>query len=200
MKKIIIVLLILAVLGTTGYFIFNAAGCKQKEKIAALEDRINELQAEYVPIRFKILNRENGNIRAALKFYDADGKVINRTTKILEGRELSVDFYVIPVKDKYLAFPVKIFTDKIATDNGESLTELYDKEGFPQIFFSKNLDKKLMGGLELIFTKIKEDNYSADDKYFGNMVHDIPQLKAYKIGEIYRIVCRTKGGIEVIQE
>lgn len=200
MKKLITILLLLTAGSTAGYYVLNMAGCRQKEKIAALEERIDMLQTEYVPLRFKILSRENEAIKVALKFYDGDGKVISRTTKILKGRELSVDFYVVPIKSRYLAFPVKIFTDQMAPDNGESLTEYYDKEGFPQIFFSEKLNKKLTGGLEIIFKKITEDDFDADDKYFGNMVHDIPELKAYKTGEIYRIVSRTKGGIEVIRE
>lgn len=200
MKKILLFTGLIIVLGGTAYFMFNAAGCKQKQKIAELEERIEHLQSEYVPIRFKVLDRDNNNIRVAVKFYDGDGNVIERTTKILEGNELSIDFYVVPISGRYLAFPFKIFTDKTPPDEGEQLTKYYDADGFPEIYESKNLNKKLRGGLEVIFRRIKNDDFDADDKYFGNMVHDITDLKSYKTGSVYRIVCRTKGGIEVIED
>lgn len=200
MKKTIIIILTSIAVSILFYFIFNTVGCKQKEKIAVLEEQVEFLKSEYVPIRFKVLDRKNDNLNVAVKFYDADGKVIKRINKNLIGDELSFDFYVIPIKERYIAFPYKIFSDKIAPDDGEILTKYYDNDGFPQTFHSKKMNKKLKGGLKAIFEKIKNDDFSTDDKYFGNMVHDISELKEYKTGHIYRIVCRVKGGIEVIEE
>ncbi len=198
-KKIIITILSVttALIGLTVY----TTGCKQEQKIAELETKIDLLKAEYTPMRFKILDRKNNNIKVAIKFYNAQGKSINRMTKILPGNELSFDFYVIPIGTRHLFFPLKIFTDKIPPAKGTQLTNFYDKSDFPAIYeTAAPMDKKLYKGLKSIFQHIKDDDFDADDQYFGSMVHDITKLKKYKTNTVYRIVCRSKGGMEVIED
>ncbi len=201
MKKFLITLIILAIIAAGAYFIFNHLTKKQETKILKFEEKINRLKSESIPLRFKILEKENGNIKVVIKFYDADGNIIkDRIEKTLKGNELSFDFNVFPVKDKYIAFPCKIYTDEIAPENGELLMSYYDVEGFPQVFHYKGMDEELKKGLSLIFEKVKNDDINPDDKYFGNMVHDLPDFKQYNTNQTYKIVTRMKGGIEVIEE
>ncbi len=199
-KKLILTILATTTIVITILLIFNTFTCKQREQIAILEKKVKFLKTENIPIRFKILDKEDGKIRVAIKFYDADGNDIERIEKTLEGDELSFDFLVFPVKNKYIAFPYKIYTDKIAPVEGENLTKYYDEKNFPKIFYFKGIDNELMTGLSLVFEKIKTNDISSDDKYFGNMVHDISKLKSYKINTIYKIITHIKGGIEVVEE
>ena len=199
-KKLIFIILSAMLIIIAGIFIFNTITCKQREKIALLENKIELLKTENIPIRFKILEKEDGKIKVAVKFYDTDGNDIKRIEKTLKGNELSFDFLVFSVKDKHIAFPNKIYTDEIAPDKGENITIFYDKDNFPQVFYFKGIDEDLKAGLSFIFEKIKTNDISPDDKYFGNMVHDVSELKSYQAGKIYKIITHTKGGIEVIEE
>ncbi len=201
-RKLIIIsssgLLILLV----GFLLLSGITCNQTEKITQLEQKISLLKEENIPVKFKILNKKDGKISVAVKFFDSQEKSepINRLVETFEGNELSFDFLIISVKDKKLIFTYKIYTDKIAPINGKNITDLYDKNGFPQIFYHKGIDKEFKEILSAVFTKIKTGNYDADDKYFGSMVHDVAGFKQYKEGRIYKIITRTKGGIEVLED
>jgi hypothetical protein len=185
--------------GILSFALFSSS-CSQKEKIKILEEKIARLKEENVPLRFKILSRDNDLIKVAVKFYDTQGNVIDRSEKQIKGSELSFDFYVLPVNGRYLAFPYKIFSDKIAPADGESLIGNYDREGFPQIYYFKGIDPKLKESLAFVFEKVKTGDFKPDDKYFGNMVHDVKEFQSYETDQIYKIVTHTKGGIEVVED
>ena len=186
----------------SAFLLLNGITCKQAEKIALLEKKIALLKEEIVPLRFKILSKEDGKISFAVKFFDSGEKPkdINRLVQTIEGNELSFDFIVIPVNDKHLFFPNKIYSDKIAPENGIDIKSFYDKDGFPQIFYFKEIDNEFREMLTEIFENVKDGNLSEDDNYFGNMVHDIANFNEYKPDRIYKIVCHTKGGIEVVED
>lgn len=201
MKKILITLIILTIIAAGVYYVFNYLNKKQEAKIAKLGEKIGLLKSENIPLRFKILEKKDGYIKVAIKFYDADGKLIkDRIEKKLKGKELSFDFHVFPIKDKYISFPCKIYTDEIAPEDGEMLISYYDIESFPQVFFFEGIDEELKIGLSSVFEKIKTGDFNPDDEYFGNMVHDLPDFRAYNTDQTYKIVTRIKGGIEVIEE
>ena len=184
------------------FFILNGITCNQAEKIAVLEKKIEILKDETTPLRFKILSKEDGKISFAVKFFDSEEKPkdINRLVQTIEGEELSFDFIVIQVNGKHLFFPNKVYSDKIAPENGIDLKSFYNKDGFPQIFYFKAIDQEFREILTQIFEDIKSDNLQEDDNYFGNMVHDIANFNEYKPDRIYKIVCHTKGGIEVVED
>ncbi len=179
---------------------FFSTSCNRKEKIKILEEKIATLKIENVPLRFKILSRDNDKIKVAIKFYDMQDNVIERFEKQLEGSELSFDFYVLNINGRYLAFPSKIFSDKTAPAMGESLFANYDRKGFPEIYNFKGIDLKLKESLSFVFEKVKTGDFKPDDKYFGNMVHDVKEFQSYKTDQIYKIVTHTKGGIEIIED
>lgn len=200
MKKIrviiVIVLLIAAVVVSVWYFGIGW----QKEKITKLEEKISLLKEETVPIRFKILEKDSNNIKVAIKFYDLDGNSVQRFEEVLKGNELSFDFYVVPVSDKFIAFPYKIFTNKIAPKNGKELFKYYDNEGFPQVFYTQGMDVGLKKGLSDLFLKVKNKEIDSIDGIYGSMVQDVKELSSFKTRIIYKIVTHTKGGIEIIEE
>lgn len=195
--KFLVVLLIIIGLAAFGYF-----GCikKQNEKIKLLEDKIALLKAEHIPIRFKIDEKTADSITLAIKFYNADNKEINKIKTTIAGQELSFDFYVLPVNDRYVAFPSKIFSNVIAASKGISLYNFYDNKGFPEVFDSESVDPDVYEGLKEVFQQLKNGQMDSIDNYFGNMVHDIKDFKSFLPGTVYSIVTHTKGGIEIVED
>jgi len=172
----------------------------QDKKIEKLELKIELLKEVSMPVRFKIIDKNNGIIHFAIKFYDLDGNVIKRQEFSLEGEELSFDFFVIPIKDRYIAFPHKIFTNKIAPKDGENILKYYDKNGFPEIFSSANIDKNLKIGLQKLFMQLKTENIDELEGLFGSGIQDIKDVSEFEKDNIYKIVTHTKGGIEILSE
>jgi hypothetical protein len=198
MKKIGLSLLLLTIAGN----LLFTTSCvkKQEKKIKNLEDNIALLQTENTPVRFKIIEKTEDSLSLIVKFYNADKKEINHFKKILNGQELSFDFFVVPVKDKYVAFPAKIFTDRVAADDGIVLYNFYDQEGYPAIFYHKNINENLYRGLKDVYQNIKKGQLDSVADHFGNMVHDIKKFNSFLPGNVYSIVVHTKGGIEIIEE
>ena len=180
--------------------LLNVITCKQRKTIALLEKNISHLKEETTPIRFKVTKRKNGKVTVVFAFYDADNKRIKKgIQKTFTGNEISFDFYVYQTQNKYIAFPYKVYTDSIAPNQGDDLIVYYDKAGFPQIFNKKNMNKDLRFGLEALFEKVKNGEITKDEKYFGNMVHDLAGVKEFRIGHTYKIITHTKGGIEIVE-
>ncbi len=198
MKKNSLKLLLLILI--SGIVFTTSCIKKQEKQIKKLEDNIALLQTENTPVRFKILEKTEDSLSIIVKFYNADKKEINHFEKILNGQELSFDFYVVPVKDKYVAFPAKIFTDRIAADDGIILYEFYNQEGYPGIFYHKDINKDLYKGLKEVYQNIKTGQLDSVSEHFGNMVHDIKKFNSFLPGNVYSIVVHTKGGIEIIEE
>ncbi len=172
----------------------------QKNKIKQLEDNIALLKEENTPVRFKILEKTTDSISLVVKFYNADNKEINKMEQKLYGQELSFDFYVVPVKDRYVAFPSKIFTDKIAANDGIILYDYYNEDDYPAIFNAKEINPELYDGLKDVYLKIQSNQLDSLTNHFGNMVHDIKEFKSFLPENVYSIVTHTKGGIEIVEE
>lgn len=173
---------------------------EQEKKIKQLEDNIAQLKEQNTPLKFKIIEKTNDSISLVVKFYNADNKELNKLEQKLGGQELSFDFYVVPVKDRYVAFPSKIFTDKMAADDGIVLYEYYNQNDFPAIFNSKDINPDLYEGLKDVYRKVKAGQLDSLNEHFGNMVHDIKEFKSFLPENVYSVVTHTKGGIEIIEE
>ncbi len=173
---------------------------RQQKTIAALENKIALLKETYKPIRFKVLSKTDDSIKVLVKFYDVDKKEINKFETTVPGHELSFDFNVIPVKNKFIAFPSLLFSDALAASNGMKMYKFYDNNGFPEIYNSKNIDKDFKAALTKVFSEIKNDKLDSIDNHFGNMVHDMKKFKEFVPDEVYSIVSHSKGGIEILEE
>ncbi len=183
----------------------------QDKKIRNLQKQITFLKSEIVPIRFKILDRSNDTIYVSLKFYDLDRNVVfyyddegqrQEFVRIrMPGKEIAFDFIVIPVGGRYVAFPYKIFTDAIAPKDGIILFPYYDRDNFPQIYYSENSTPSFNAGMKTLFMKIKRGDIQDLKGAFGSVVQDVAGVKQFEVGRVYRIVVHpAKGGIEIIQE
>ena len=198
--KIFKFLLILIILVAVAYFVFQEFTGYQERKIKSLEEKIALLKEEHVPLRFRISEKTADSVVLTIKFYNANNKEINSLNTSLPGQELSFDFQVVPIKGKYVAFPSKLFSNVIAPVNGITLFQFYDNNGFPGVFYSDSIDQDLKVGLTNLFAKVKTGQTDSIKNQFGNMVHDVKDIKSFMPDIVYSIICHTKGGIEIIEE
>ncbi|MCK5537748.1 MAG: hypothetical protein KAI79_13055 [Bacteroidales bacterium] len=171
----------------------------QEDKIINLEKVIDNLKEESNPIVFKITEKTEGTISYKVMFLDEDGNKINTIEEKIDGNELFFDFFSVKVNDKYIAFPDKIFTDAVPAANGNDLKELYNKDGFPMVFYSEKITDESKAALSDLFTKIKDPNQEIKEQ-FGSVVHDMHGIKSFEPGYTYKIIVHTKGGIEIIED
>jgi len=204
MKKLIIVILVLAVLGGAAYYGSDYILGEQEKTISKLEDKIHFLKEETVPLRFKILEKDSANIKVLIKFYEQDAEdAFISDTILLEGQELSFDFYVVPIKDTKnnkevkLAFPYKIFTNKMPAKDGKLLFSYYDEHGFPQVFNNAEADTSYLNRMTELFSKIKKGETEEIEGIYGSMVQDIQKLNEFQENHVYQIIIHSKGGIEI---
>ena len=204
MKKLIIIVLILGAATVGVYYGFKFLTKEQDKTIAKLENKIHFLKEETVPVRFKILEKSSENIKFLIKFYEQDNdEAFNADTITLPGQELSFDFYVVPVQDEKnkrevkVAFPYKIFTNKMPAKDGISLFNYYDDKGFPQVFNSADVDTVYVNRMSELFAKIKAGNTEEIEGIYGSMVQDIQQLNEFMENHVYQIIIHSKGGIEI---
>ncbi len=210
-RSIILTVFILILAGSFVVFYYLR---EQQKIIQNLEDRIKNLKETSVPLRFMILPDNEGIIKARFRFYSADGKEISVFEQAWEGDELVIDSMVVPVADKYIAFPSKVFTDAVAPRDGMLLFSFYDRQGFPEIYGYDGLDENTRQSLKELFQQvisiesIREDlpfqvnvrEKELEKNMFGNAVHDIKRIKTFEKGRVYALAVHTKGGIEIIEE
>lgn len=171
---------------------------QQKLRLGGLESSIAELKEEYVPLRFQVVARSGGGIETKIKFYDSEGRLVSVAEHSMKGESLFLDFVSVPVAAGYLAFPKAAFTEAIPAEKGVSLFSYYDKDGFPEIFASKDMDRGTRDSLTALFFKLKLGRQPGAS--FGNAVHDVKEFRKFEIGAVYKAVARRKGGIEIIED
>jgi hypothetical protein len=204
------------------------ASCEaQKKREAAKKKELLELEATLVPLRFRVLERENGTIKAEFNFYSvvsdnideddmealfAKHTPIASRTFDLRGKELFIDCLKFQEKqglffkhDVNWVFPYRVFTDEIAPDNADTIYSYYDKEGFPRIYEDFSLDAKAKQHLSGYFSDIKQYGSIKDSKLqkqiTGNALHDMSKIARFKVGAWYDLAVHIKKGtIEYIEE
>ena len=187
----------------------------RRSVIARLEDRIDLLKTQFVPLRFMVLSRSDAAVSARFRFYDADGNEISSFERSWNGSELSIDSLVVPVGARALVFPSRVFTDLVPPRRGTELFAYYDRDGFPAIFQSAALDRTARSALTDLFGRVRSaergDGGGVEDRpvsradrllrgAFGSAVHDLKRLRSFEVGAVYALVARTDGGIEIIRE
>lgn len=206
---LVFIVLLVALTGLLGFYLVQ-----QKKIIQDLERRIDQVKTVTIPLRFMVLSRSNEEISARFKFYSADGKEIASFERAWKGSELAIDTLVVPIKGKFLGFPVRVFTDAIAPNKGTLLFPYYDRDGMPAIFDSPTLDGELRGGLRDLFGALKriEQFYGTTETkgpepslwvmgtIFGNAVHDVNRFWRFNIGIVYDLVVHADGGIEILPQ
>jgi hypothetical protein len=216
-------LIVIVGLVAIAYIALNLTRAGRERRIADLASIAAKLSAETVPLRFMVLSRTEGRIGLRIRLYDLSGKEIEKFETSLSGNELFFDFLLSPLgKDgagggsessegRWLAFPFRIFTDTMPAAEGELLFDRYDRSGFPGIFDGRSKDLPALSAAEklslaALFGRIRKeavpDGSASTGRRdgFGSAVHELSAISSFEKGLVYRIVCRAKGGIEIMED
>lgn len=198
-----------AALLVLGFLAVGVVVARQRFLISRLEDRIGQLKAETVPLRFMVLSRSDQAVSARFRFYDADGREIAVFERSWNGSELFIDSIVVPVGGRNLVFPSRVFTETTAPRRGTELFGYYDRDGFPAIFDSASLDGRLRSSLSVLFSRVKRSEGAEGEAggesaalpgSWGNAVHELRRFREFEVGAVYSLTARSTGGIEIIRE
>ena len=211
LKRFLRILLAVLVLAAIAFAVFSAYLIStQRAAVARLEDRIDRLKSEFTPLRFMVLSRSDSSVSARFRFYDAEGREISSFERSWNGSELAIDSVLVPVGDRVLAFPSRVFTDAIAPRRGTVLFGYYNRDGFPAIFDSPSLDGATRAALADLFDRVRifdGPEWSGDPGplaalkgVYGSAVHDLRRLRVFEVGAVYSLTVRAAGGIEILRE
>jgi hypothetical protein len=208
-------LLFAATLAAAGYFWLKDADSRQRQRITYLEGLSSRLQAETVPIRFMILSRDGGAIKARIKLYDLAGSEVAVIEKSWPGAELYVDTLLVPLGgdragsgrgESWLAFPYRIFTDRVSASAGTLLFDAYDGGGFPEVFRGIAWTDREAAALRSVFAAARKEAAAglpatgSAKGAFGAAAHEVEKLAGFELGVVYKVVCRSKGGVEIMED
>jgi hypothetical protein len=209
------ILIIAASFALGGYLWVQSAQRMQKEKIAYLEDLSARLSSETVPVKFMILSRDEGQVKARLKLYDLSGRELAAIEKSWPGSELYIDILLLPFSsesdraeraDSYLALPYRIFTDSLAAASGTLLFDAYDSAGFPEVLRGVAWKPKEEAAIKKAYAKARKlaaTGFPASDSEkgsYGSAVHEAAKLAGFETDQVYKVVCRVKGGVEILED
>jgi hypothetical protein len=199
-----------------GYFLLRYMGSGQKERIVRLEALADRLKSESVPIRFMILSKDAEEIKARIKIYDLDGAEIAVIERSWPGSSLYVDMLLAPIAaadraggsedESWLAFPYRIFTDRVSPAAGTTLFDAYERDGFPRVLDGVEWKPAERAAISSVFKAAREsaaagESATASSKgAFGSAVHEASGVSGLEVGVVYRVVCRVKGGVEIMEE
>lgn len=184
-------------------FLVLACGLKflgkhQAEKISRLEKAIGELKEETVPIRFMILSHDDGSLRFRLRFYNLAGEEMGMQEMSLPGRQLYLDFFALPMDKSWLALPYRVFTESIAPAEGVLLSRWTIPGLIPLNYSGGPFDSQALEELGKTYLELLAGGEVRGS--FGNAVHDIAELGNFRLEQVYRVVVRKKGGIEILED
>lgn len=218
-------LFIFAALAALAYGSFYLLTRAQRGRIASLEESIVALQEETVPLRFMVGDRADGRLSLRLRLYDIAGVEYASGDYELEGELLFLDFLAAPFGQSWLAFPYRIFTERVAPARGLDLSALvmpgYSSAGtaeaspstakddagasargaypsYPQSHAGGPFDEAGLAELGRLYAALLGGEPVKGS--FGNAVHDLAELRRFELGAVYKVVVRKKGGIEVMEE
>jgi hypothetical protein len=214
------IFIILLSIAAGTYFWMDSVSPAQKEKITRLEGLSDRLRSETVPVKFMILSREpkeassGACIKARLKLYDLSGKELASLEKSWPGTELFVDMLLMPVAsdkdakkaDSWLALPYRVFTDELPASAGTLLFDSYDSAGFPEVLRGADWNAREKESIKEAYLKARKaagSGLPATDSLkgsFGSAAHEVSSLSKFEEGVVYKVVCRVKGGVEIMED
>lgn len=200
MKKIFIIICLILVI-ISGFLI--CCTNKQKEKISALKSSISELKKEILISTFVITQKTDSEISMKIRLFDYGGKEICTFPVKIPGTQIYFDTELVNYEEKgyYLAFPSKIYSDKVPPAGGISLYEFYTgKENFPLNYSNSPFDSdEEKDFITRIFDSVKQGK-NINSKSFGSSVHEPVFLPGFIINQPYSVIYRPlKGGIELME-
>ncbi len=196
----------------TGVFFYST----QDERLAEKTRELKELQETFVPMRFRVIERDDFGMTVEFRFYslfienieDADMEILAEGKEVapartvdIKGTELFIDSVKIPNGERLpyppeavWAFPYRVFSDTIAPENAIPIYEWYDTDGFPAVYNALELDEADKTVLSEIYAGVT----GADT---GNALHDMNSAARFRLDVWYDLVVHVKkGGVEFIAE
>ena len=184
----------------------------QERIIANLEDQIQYLEEEFVPMKFEIQERKNSFVSVKVKYYDMTGAEVGSSEVKLNGDELNFDFEVVKFSEKaYIFFPCGVYTDTMARVDETKIFGDYDDSGFPKIykgmqFFDKDGKALSKDGVDQVkeqlatyFAIACKGEVASKTEQHGVAVHDLKAISEFKKGFVYKVICHPhSGGIEIV--
>jgi hypothetical protein len=212
-KRLGWLIIVVSVVGG-GYLWMQDLNRFQNRQIAYLEGLESRLKSETAPLKFMIESREGGEVKAKLKLYDLSGRELSSMEKSWPGTKLYVDMLLFPVRadsasgpaDSYLSFPYRVFTDQLPAASGTMLFDSYDSAGFPEVFRGVRWSPKEEATIKSAFASARRRAASGlpaagDVKgSFGSAVHEVSSLASLEEGLVYKVICRVKGGVEIMED
>lgn len=198
MKRKTKIVLGLGVLFLSALLTMTIVVLNQEQEIRKLSDSITGLKASYTVAKFMILSRSDTEVSARIKLYNAEGAELAMIEKAWAGDELYLDFYTIPVKNAFLFFPYRIFTNKTAPRSGTMLFSYYTVNNFPAVYADSSLTKPTQETIQAIYQKVVRGEVVTGS--FGSTVHDVKEIGLFTVGVVYDVIARSSGGIEIIEE
>ncbi|MDR0708335.1 MAG: hypothetical protein LBF60_10770 [Treponema sp.] len=219
MKKASVIVMFLVVIalvigGVAGFFPFIVS--YQAKRLEGKTRRLRELRETFVPVRFRLLERNDSSIKAEFRFYSmiidnidaVDMEIFSQGKDVappqiieIEGAELFIDSVKTPNgsllpydPEAVWVFPYRIFSDVIAPEHAIPIYTWYNDNGFPAIYNALDLEEQDKAALSRMYADVPK----ADA---GNAVHDMSRLARFKVNVWYDVVAHVKkGGVEIIGE
>jgi hypothetical protein len=192
-----------------GYLFIRYAIPGQKAKIARLEDLAERLKAESVPVKLKVLSRGAQGISARIRIYDLAGREVSMIERSWPGDSLYVDMLLVPLErpgPSYMALPYRIFTDQLSPSQGTTLFDAYERDGFPRVMDGIEWSGPERAAIAAAYGAARasaaagEPATSSAAGAFGAAVHEAAGVARLEEGVVYEVVCRLKGGVEIMEE
>ena len=202
---IFFVLLIIAFISVTVWMLKSGLETRK----ASLEDTINYLKSEYEFARLTINSKNSSSISFTMTLLNVNGNVAAKKDYELPGNDIFLESAIIvmssPDKERALVFPKRLYSELLPPDQGLAITSLYDDNGFPGIYSSKDLTPELSSVIRKIYQlsqTAKEDSPDWKDqsvKIALNMEASLHQTRGYEPGKTYSCVVHPNGGMELLE-
>jgi hypothetical protein len=199
-----------------GYLFIRYAIPRQRAEIARLEDLAGRLKAESVPVKLKVLSRGDQGIAARIRIYDLAGREVAMLERTWPGGALYVDMLLVPLErpgapgsaggTSYMALPYRIFTDELSPAQGTTLFDAYERDGFPRVMDGIEWSGPERAAIAAAYGAARASAASGEPATssaagaFGTAVHEAAGITRLEEGVVYEVVCRVKGGVEIMEE
>ncbi len=193
MKKLLAIIFILIIILFILWYLFPYLS----NYTTKLGKDLNILTEEFEPLKIKILSNNNKKIEFLINFYDKKGNTISSNMLSINGETIFVDILVVKLKESYLFFPNKLFTNSVPANEGIDLVNLYTNNNLPLIYDGEN-DFNFIK--QIFIDLIKERENKNIKLQYGNAVHVQKQYNEIRANDYLFIKMHPKkGGVEIIQ-
>jgi hypothetical protein len=189
-------------------------GCaeRQERRIRELRERVAELTSETVAMKLRVDSYLEDQITVDLRFMNRTGDVVGEANNIvLNGHELIVEYLMIPIEEnrrgsrsQYLALPYRLYTEVLAPVEGYRVLPYYfepSEDLAPRIFEGGDepMERNHLREVRDLLDPFLDDAEVATGIIFVNERRPTG-ARRLREGQVYRVVSRVTGTIEMFEE